>query len=169
MQKVHPRVQNDEGFSTLQKSVKHLLNTLDSPAQGIVFSSHWNRCSITKPIRKMKRNTADAIMDTQHYSQRRMYAIYKSMPWVEMWKEAMAPKRMGFLYVKMSPLTLQTYFYTWDRKWISDSKHPEIISMITLWNKNLNWIIRFVALFYFFFWNRVSLCSFDCPRNHYVN
>ncbi|XP_051046373.1 glucosylceramide transporter ABCA12 [Phodopus roborovskii] len=34
VQKLYPRVHTDEGFSTLQKSVKHLLNTLDSPAQG---------------------------------------------------------------------------------------------------------------------------------------
>ncbi|ERE85388.1 ATP-binding cassette sub-family A member 12-like protein [Cricetulus griseus] len=33
VQKLYPRVHTDEGFSTLQKSVKHLLNTLDSPAQ----------------------------------------------------------------------------------------------------------------------------------------
>ncbi|XP_040609314.1 ATP-binding cassette sub-family A member 12 isoform X2 [Mesocricetus auratus] len=34
VQKLYPRVHTDEGFNTLQKSVKHLLNTLDSPAQG---------------------------------------------------------------------------------------------------------------------------------------
>nr|XP_048315282.1 glucosylceramide transporter ABCA12 isoform X2 [Myodes glareolus] len=34
VQKAYPRAQTDEGFSTLHKSVKHLLNTLDSPAQG---------------------------------------------------------------------------------------------------------------------------------------
>ncbi|KAL6030486.1 hypothetical protein STEG23_014643, partial [Scotinomys teguina] len=41
VQKVHPRVQTDEGFSTLQKSVKHLLNTLDSPAQGDNSTHTW--------------------------------------------------------------------------------------------------------------------------------
>ncbi|XP_008052045.1 ATP-binding cassette sub-family A member 12 [Carlito syrichta] len=34
VQKVYPRVATNEGFRTLQKSVKHLLYTLDSPAQG---------------------------------------------------------------------------------------------------------------------------------------
>uniref|UniRef100_A0A2K5J9F6 ABC transporter domain-containing protein n=1 Tax=Colobus angolensis palliatus TaxID=336983 RepID=A0A2K5J9F6_COLAP len=34
VQKVYPRFATNEGFRTLQKSVKHLLNTLDSPAQG---------------------------------------------------------------------------------------------------------------------------------------
>ncbi|XP_049624392.1 LOW QUALITY PROTEIN: glucosylceramide transporter ABCA12 [Suncus etruscus] len=34
MQKVYPRVTTKEGFRTLHKSVKHLLYTLDSPAQG---------------------------------------------------------------------------------------------------------------------------------------
>ncbi|XP_053453780.1 glucosylceramide transporter ABCA12 [Nycticebus coucang] len=34
IQKVYPRVTTNEGFRTLQKSVKHLLYTLDSPAQG---------------------------------------------------------------------------------------------------------------------------------------
>uniref|UniRef100_A0A2K6G3B9 ATP binding cassette subfamily A member 12 n=1 Tax=Propithecus coquereli TaxID=379532 RepID=A0A2K6G3B9_PROCO len=34
VQKVYPRVTTNEGFRTLQKSVKHLLYTLDSPAQG---------------------------------------------------------------------------------------------------------------------------------------
>ncbi|KAM5228805.1 glucosylceramide transporter ABCA12 [Ctenodactylus gundi] len=34
MQKVYPPVGANEGFRTLQKSVKHLLYTLDSPAQG---------------------------------------------------------------------------------------------------------------------------------------
>ncbi|XP_008589246.1 PREDICTED: ATP-binding cassette sub-family A member 12 [Galeopterus variegatus] len=34
LQKVYPRVATNEGFRTLQKSVKHLLYTLDSPAQG---------------------------------------------------------------------------------------------------------------------------------------
>ncbi|KAK7816239.1 hypothetical protein U0070_022178 [Myodes glareolus] len=33
VQKAYPRAQTDEGFSTLHKSVKHLLNTLNSPAQ----------------------------------------------------------------------------------------------------------------------------------------
>ncbi|KAM4869967.1 glucosylceramide transporter ABCA12 isoform X1 [Urocitellus parryii] len=34
LQKVFPRVETHEGFRTLQKSVKHLLYTLDSPARG---------------------------------------------------------------------------------------------------------------------------------------
>nr|XP_045723416.1 glucosylceramide transporter ABCA12 [Mirounga angustirostris] len=34
VQKVYPRVTTNEGFKTLHKSVKHLLYTLDSPAQG---------------------------------------------------------------------------------------------------------------------------------------
>ncbi|XP_064228883.1 glucosylceramide transporter ABCA12 [Aotus nancymaae] len=34
VQKVNPRVASNEGFRTFQKSVKHLLYTLDSPAQG---------------------------------------------------------------------------------------------------------------------------------------
>ncbi|XP_055967800.1 glucosylceramide transporter ABCA12 [Sorex fumeus] len=34
VQKAYPRVTSNEGFRTLHKSVKHLLNTLDSPAQG---------------------------------------------------------------------------------------------------------------------------------------
>ncbi|XP_011903269.1 PREDICTED: ATP-binding cassette sub-family A member 12 [Cercocebus atys] len=34
VQKVYPRFATNEGFRTLQKSVKHLLYTLDSPAQG---------------------------------------------------------------------------------------------------------------------------------------
>ncbi|XP_003785023.1 ATP-binding cassette sub-family A member 12 [Otolemur garnettii] len=34
VQKVYPRVATNEGFRTLQKSVKHLLYTLDSPAPG---------------------------------------------------------------------------------------------------------------------------------------
>ncbi|KAL4667892.1 hypothetical protein H8959_006581, partial [Pygathrix nigripes] len=34
VQKVYPHFATNEGFRTLQKSVKHLLNTLDSPAQG---------------------------------------------------------------------------------------------------------------------------------------
>ncbi|XP_021053769.1 ATP-binding cassette sub-family A member 12 isoform X2 [Mus pahari] len=42
VQKVYPRVQTDEGFSTLQKSVKHLLNTLDSPAQGDNSTHTWS-------------------------------------------------------------------------------------------------------------------------------
>ncbi|CAO2624895.1 Glucosylceramide transporter ABCA12 [Lemmus lemmus] len=35
VQKAYPRVQTDEGFSTLHKSVKHLLNTLASSAQAV--------------------------------------------------------------------------------------------------------------------------------------
>ncbi|XP_059134228.1 glucosylceramide transporter ABCA12 isoform X1 [Peromyscus eremicus] len=42
VQKVLPRVQTDEGFSALQKSVKHLLNTLDSPAQGDNSTHVWS-------------------------------------------------------------------------------------------------------------------------------
>lgn len=42
VQKVYPRVQTDEGFSTLQKSVKHLLNTLDSPMQGDNSTHAWS-------------------------------------------------------------------------------------------------------------------------------
>ncbi|XP_052047787.1 glucosylceramide transporter ABCA12 [Apodemus sylvaticus] len=42
VQKVYPRVQTDEGFSTLQKSVKHLLNTLDSPTQGDNSTHVWS-------------------------------------------------------------------------------------------------------------------------------
>ncbi|XP_031223714.1 ATP-binding cassette sub-family A member 12 [Mastomys coucha] len=42
VQKVYPRAQADEGFSTLQKSVKHLLNTLDSPAQGDNSTHAWS-------------------------------------------------------------------------------------------------------------------------------
>ncbi|XP_029331217.1 ATP-binding cassette sub-family A member 12 [Mus caroli] len=42
VQKVYPRVQTDEGFSTLQKSVKHLLNTLDSPVQGDNSTHTWS-------------------------------------------------------------------------------------------------------------------------------
>ncbi|XP_006157523.1 ATP-binding cassette sub-family A member 12 isoform X2 [Tupaia chinensis] len=34
IQKVYPRVATNEGFRTLQKTVKHLLYTLDSPVQG---------------------------------------------------------------------------------------------------------------------------------------
>ncbi|XP_032757191.1 ATP-binding cassette sub-family A member 12 [Rattus rattus] len=41
VREVYPRVQTDEGFSTLQKSVKHLLNTLDSPAQGDNSTHAW--------------------------------------------------------------------------------------------------------------------------------
>ncbi|KAL1770548.1 ATP-binding cassette sub-family A member 12 [Sigmodon hispidus] len=41
-QKVYPRVQTDEGFSTLRKSVKHLLNTLDFPAQGDNSTHAWS-------------------------------------------------------------------------------------------------------------------------------
>lgn len=41
VRKVYPRVQTDEGFSTLQKSVKHLLNTLDSPTQGDNSTHVW--------------------------------------------------------------------------------------------------------------------------------
>lgn len=41
VRKVYPRVQTDEGFSTLQKSVKHLLNTLDSPTQGDNSTHAW--------------------------------------------------------------------------------------------------------------------------------
>lgn len=37
VQKVYPRVTTNEGFRTLHKSVKHLLYTLDSPSQGIIF------------------------------------------------------------------------------------------------------------------------------------
>uniref|UniRef100_A0A8C2MLC5 ATP-binding cassette, sub-family A member 12 n=1 Tax=Cricetulus griseus TaxID=10029 RepID=A0A8C2MLC5_CRIGR len=42
VQKLYPRVHTDEGFSTLQKSVKHLLNTLDSPAQGDNSTHLWS-------------------------------------------------------------------------------------------------------------------------------
>ncbi|XP_038195780.1 ATP-binding cassette sub-family A member 12 isoform X2 [Arvicola amphibius] len=42
VQKAYPRVQTDEGFSTLHKSVKHLLNTLDSPAQGDNSTHVWS-------------------------------------------------------------------------------------------------------------------------------
>uniref|UniRef100_A0A8C6RXP1 ATP-binding cassette, sub-family A member 12 n=1 Tax=Nannospalax galili TaxID=1026970 RepID=A0A8C6RXP1_NANGA len=42
VQKVQPRVQANEGFNTLQKSVKHLLNTLDSPAQGDNTTHLWS-------------------------------------------------------------------------------------------------------------------------------
>ncbi|XP_034354476.1 glucosylceramide transporter ABCA12 [Arvicanthis niloticus] len=42
VQKVYPRVQTDEGFNTLQKSVKHLLNTLDSPTQGDNSTHVWS-------------------------------------------------------------------------------------------------------------------------------
>ncbi|NP_001414620.1 ATP-binding cassette sub-family A member 12 [Rattus norvegicus] len=41
VREVYPRVQTDEGFSTLQKSVKHLLNTLDSPTQGDNSTHAW--------------------------------------------------------------------------------------------------------------------------------
>ncbi|XP_048200131.1 glucosylceramide transporter ABCA12 [Perognathus longimembris pacificus] len=34
VQKVYPRAESNEGFRALQKSVKHLLHTLDSPVQG---------------------------------------------------------------------------------------------------------------------------------------
>lgn len=36
---VYPRVTTNEGFRTLHKSVKHLLYTLDSPSEGIIFLS----------------------------------------------------------------------------------------------------------------------------------
>lgn len=39
VQKVYPRVTTNEGFRTLHKSVKHLLYTLDSPSEGIIFLS----------------------------------------------------------------------------------------------------------------------------------
>uniref|UniRef100_A0A8C5V2F7 ATP binding cassette subfamily A member 12 n=1 Tax=Microcebus murinus TaxID=30608 RepID=A0A8C5V2F7_MICMU len=42
VQKVYPRVTTNEGFRTLQKSVKHLLYTLDSPAQGDNITQEWN-------------------------------------------------------------------------------------------------------------------------------
>lgn len=42
VREVYPHVQTDEGFSTLQKSVKHLLNTLDSPAQGDNSTHAWS-------------------------------------------------------------------------------------------------------------------------------
>ncbi|XP_040609313.1 ATP-binding cassette sub-family A member 12 isoform X1 [Mesocricetus auratus] len=42
VQKLYPRVHTDEGFNTLQKSVKHLLNTLDSPAQGDNSTHAWS-------------------------------------------------------------------------------------------------------------------------------
>nr|XP_048315281.1 glucosylceramide transporter ABCA12 isoform X1 [Myodes glareolus] len=42
VQKAYPRAQTDEGFSTLHKSVKHLLNTLDSPAQGDNPAHVWS-------------------------------------------------------------------------------------------------------------------------------
>ncbi|CAO2624894.1 Glucosylceramide transporter ABCA12 [Lemmus lemmus] len=42
VQKAYPRVQTDEGFSTLHKSVKHLLNTLASSAQGDNSTHVWS-------------------------------------------------------------------------------------------------------------------------------
>ncbi|XP_005361473.1 ATP-binding cassette sub-family A member 12 [Microtus ochrogaster] len=42
VQKAYPRVQTDEGFSSLHKSVKHLLNTLDAPAQGDNSTRLWS-------------------------------------------------------------------------------------------------------------------------------
>lgn len=44
VQKVYPRAETNDGFRTVQKSVKHLLYTLDSPAQGgSVNTTHvWN-------------------------------------------------------------------------------------------------------------------------------
>lgn len=54
VQKVYPRVTTNEGFKTLHKSVKHLLYTLDSPAQGIVFPSNYIELCVTKPVRNIK-------------------------------------------------------------------------------------------------------------------
>lgn len=55
VQKVFPRLTTNESFRTLHKSVKHLLYTLNSPAQGIVFPSYSILFCVSKPVRVLNR------------------------------------------------------------------------------------------------------------------
>lgn len=62
VQKVYPRVTTNEGFKTLHKSVKHLLYTLDSPAQGIVLPPNCIQLRDTKPLRNIKQSATEVII-----------------------------------------------------------------------------------------------------------
>lgn len=78
VQKVYPHVTTNEGFKTIHNSVKHLLYTLDSPAQGIVLPSYCIQLRDTKTLRNMKHGATEVIICRWYYSSIGKYASTKS-------------------------------------------------------------------------------------------
>lgn len=68
LQKLYPRVTTNEGFRTLHKSLKHLLYTLNSPAQGILLPSYNIQACVSKPVRNIKQSATEVIIYGWYYS-----------------------------------------------------------------------------------------------------